>query len=231
MALVMYERVGLGEHRISPFSWRIRFAMAHKKADVEYIPTRFSDVAKIERLSSQKFVPIIVDGTKVIADSWNIARHLEAIYPDRPSLFGDEASLATTRFINLWAESTLMRTARMMWGADFLKVLDPEGTAYFRSSREPVYGMTLEAAQAKRAETLPQFVDACLPLERLLGEQAFVSGTTPRYADYIVFSVFQWARMATRFEIVTAGSQIARWRSTMIGLYDGLADKFPGPPA
>lgn len=231
MALVMYERVGFEGRRISPFSWRIRFAMAHKNADVEYIPTRFADVDKIEKLSGQKLVPILVDGSKVIHDSWNIARHLEAIYPDRPPLFGDETAIATTRFINLWAEATLMRTARTMFGVDFLKCLEPEDRAHFRSTREVTYGMKLEDGQAKRAETLPQFVAACLPLERLLGEQPFVSGMAPRYADYIVFSVFQWARTATAFDIVTLGSEIARWRKQMIGMYDGLADKFPGPPA
>ena len=33
MALVFHERVGLDGRRISPFSWRIRYALAHKGLD------------------------------------------------------------------------------------------------------------------------------------------------------------------------------------------------------
>ena len=47
MALVFHERVGLQGRRISPFSWRIRYALAHKGLDPEVVPTRFADVARI----------------------------------------------------------------------------------------------------------------------------------------------------------------------------------------
>jgi glutathione S-transferase len=85
----MYERIGFEGRRPSPFSWRIRYALTHKGADVEYLPTRFADVGTIEKLSGQKLVPIIVDGSRVIHDSWNIARFLEERYPDKPTLFGE----------------------------------------------------------------------------------------------------------------------------------------------
>ena len=63
MTLILHERVGLDGRRPSPFSWRIRYALAHKGVAVEYRPTRFADVDAIERLSGQRMVPVLVDGT------------------------------------------------------------------------------------------------------------------------------------------------------------------------
>jgi glutathione S-transferase len=59
MPLIFHERVGLDGRRISPFSWRIRYALAHKGLDAEVIPTRFADVGRIRALSGQDLVPII----------------------------------------------------------------------------------------------------------------------------------------------------------------------------
>src|SRR5665213_2304788 len=87
MTFIMYERIGYQERRPSPFSWRIRYAIAHKGIPVEFRTARFADVETIRALSGQDKVPIIVDDGAVIFDSWNIAVHLETRFPDRPSLF------------------------------------------------------------------------------------------------------------------------------------------------
>ena len=42
MALIFYERVGHEGRRPSPFSWRIRYALAHKGLDFEVRPVRFA---------------------------------------------------------------------------------------------------------------------------------------------------------------------------------------------
>ena len=38
MALIFHERVGLDGRRISPFSWRIRYAFAHKGLQPTVVP-------------------------------------------------------------------------------------------------------------------------------------------------------------------------------------------------
>jgi hypothetical protein len=51
----------------------------------------------------------------------------------------------------------------------------------------------------------------------------------PAYVDYVVFSVFQWARIGTPQDILGTGNQHATlraWQARMIGLYDNLADRF-----
>ena len=48
-------------------------------------------------------MPIIVDGSKVVHDSWQIASYLEDRFANQPPLFGDDVARHTTRFVNLWS--------------------------------------------------------------------------------------------------------------------------------
>ena len=229
MTIVMYERVGFEGRRPSPFSWRIRYALTHKGVDVEYRPVRFADVDTIKQLSGQHFVPIIVDGSKVVHDSWHIASYLEDRFPTQPPLFGDEVARRTTRFVNLWSYVLGPALQRLIY-PDFIWCLAPEDREYFRSSREKALGQSLEEASADRPRWQAEFDAACRPLERLFAEQPFIAGPEPRYSDYLVFSVFQWARLGSPRDVVAPGTALAEWRSRMIKLFDGLADKFPGYP-
>ena len=61
MALIFYERVGHEGRRPSPFSWRIRYALAHKGLDFEVRPVRFADVGTIRALSGQDLIPTPID--------------------------------------------------------------------------------------------------------------------------------------------------------------------------
>src|SRR5262249_60939818 len=88
MALVFHERVGFEGRRISPFSWRIRYAFAHKGLQPTVVRARFADVGRIRELSRQHMVPIIAHDEKVVHDSWSIACYLGERCPDTPSLFG-----------------------------------------------------------------------------------------------------------------------------------------------
>lgn len=231
MALIMYERIGFEGRRPSPFSWRTRYALTHKGVEVEYRPVRFADVETIKQLSGQHMVPIIVDGDTVVHDSWRIASYLEQRCADRPALFGSEAARAQARFINIWSDTVLHPPLRHLLLTDFIWCLAPEDREYFRRSRERDLGQTLEQACADQPRWQAQFEAASAPLERLLQEQQFIAGAAPRYADYVVFSVFQWARLASTRDVLEPGTALAHWRARMVALFDGLADKFPGPAA
>lgn len=126
----MYQPVGFEQRRQSPSSWRIHYALTHKGLDVEYRPTRFADVETIRRLSGQHLVPIIVDGSTVVHDSWRIATYLEDTFPNRPTLFGGDAARAGARLINLWSD-TLMLTLRRLIYADFVWCLCARGSGVF----------------------------------------------------------------------------------------------------
>ncbi len=228
--LVFHERVGLDGRRISPFSWRIRYALAHKGLDPVVVPTRFADVERIQALSGQHMVPVIEDAERVVHDSWAIACHLEDRYPDAPPLFGSPIARASGRLINHWVDSVLGRSMQQQIYSDFIWCLDPADRPYFRQSREVRLGMTLEAFGAGRDAALPAFLAGCEPLRRTLAEQPYMAGDAPAYVDYAVFSVFQWARVGSPRDVLADAPEmqdVRDWRSRMVRLYNGLGDRFP----
>ena len=230
MGLIFYERVGHEGRRPSPFSWRIRYALAHKGADYELRPVRFADVENVRAVSGQHLTPVVVDGSRVVHETWDIACYLEERFPDRRSLFGDDTGRGMARFINAWSVQLGPPLQRVIY-ADFPAVLDIADREYFRTTRERQLGMSLEAACADPAEKLAAFQQACAPLERTLSVQPFVCGSVPVYADYIVFSIFQMARLGNPKEVVAKGSAIAEWRTRVISLFDNLGDRYPGYPS
>jgi glutathione S-transferase len=230
MPLIFYERVGHEGRRPSPFSWRIRYALAHKGVDFEVRPVRFADVETIRSLSGQHLTPILTHGDNVVHETWDIACYLEEQFPDRPSLFGGEVGRGMAQFVNAWCETRLGPPLRHVIYADFPAVLDPVDRAYFRVSRERALGMSLEDACANPTSKLAAFQEACAPLERTLSVQPYICGPAPAYADYTVFSIFQWARLGSSREVVAEGSAIAEWRSRMIALFGNVGDRFPGYP-
>src|SRR5580698_8701496 len=103
MTLRMYDLAGAEpDRRFSPYCWRARLALAHKKLPVETIPWRFTDKAEIAP-SRQNLVPVLVDGDRWIAESWAIANYLENTYPDSPSLFGGVVGRSLTRHYSSFA--------------------------------------------------------------------------------------------------------------------------------
>ncbi len=205
--LVLYERVGHEGRRPSPFSWRTRYALTHKGVTVEYRATRFADVQAIEHLSGQPLVPVLVDGPRVIHDSWNIALYLEEQFPERASLFGSPSAIGAARLINVWSDLTLNPLVRRLIYADFIWCLDAGDRHYFRSSRERDLGCSLEEACADRPKWCAAFEGAIAPLERTLTDQPHLGGAAPAYVDYVVFSVFQWARLGSAQDILRHGDR------------------------
>src|SRR5687767_7363164 len=81
-------------------------ALAHKGLPFETQAVRLSDKAAIA-FSVGKTVPVIRDGETVVRDSWKIAEHLEARYPDR-TLFGGDIGRGVTHAFNTSVDRTLV---------------------------------------------------------------------------------------------------------------------------
>ena len=234
MVPVLYERVGIADRRISPFSWRIRFALAHKEILPEVVPTRFADVEKIRTLSGQPLVPVLEHNGRVICGSWAIACYLEDNFQTAASLFGTGVGRGTTQFISIWCDHVLLSPVRRVLVPDFLACLDPGDRAYFRASREAAFGAPLEVIAAERPRFLRAFLDCLAPLQETLARQSFVSGEAPAYADYVVFSVFQFARIGWPMDILPATrpfEALRAWRVRMGDLFNGLAFRFGAHPS
>lgn len=68
--------------------WRIRLTLLYKKLPWEAIPWRFTEKDAIA-FSGQGKVPVIIDGERIVTDSWAIAQYLEEIYPESPLAKGE----------------------------------------------------------------------------------------------------------------------------------------------
>jgi glutathione S-transferase len=216
------------ERRFSPYCWRTKLALAHKGLAFDAIPWRFTDKDMIA-FSGQGRVPVLVDGDRVVFDSWKIATYLEDTYPD-PSLFGGDGGRKATRFVNAWADTVMNSAIAPMIVADILAVLHEKDRAYFRESREKRFGTALETVVADRDTRVTRFRQSLEPLRAILATQPYLGGEIPLYTDYIVFGSFQWARSASPFRLLLPDDPIATWRGRLLGAFDGLAQNAPGYP-
>lgn len=217
--------------RFSPFCWRSRLALAHKGLDVDAVPWRFTETQRLA-FSGQGRVPVLLDGERMVVDSWAIACWLEDRYADRPSLFDGDGGRAVSRLVNAWADGVLHPQVARLVVADIPALLAPEDRAYFRESRERRFGMPLEQLNADRVERLERFRRELLaPVRTTLGQQPWLGGETPAYADYIVFGAFQWARVVSTFELLEADDPVADWRERVLDLHGGLARATPARTA
>ena len=194
-------------------------ALAHKGLDVECIPWHFTEKDKI-KFSGQERVPVLIDGSKTIADSWEIAKYLENAYPDRPSLKLENGEIL---FIKFWSETVLHPEMLQLLVLDIHDNLRPEDQNYFRESREKMFGKTLEEVVSNRQELLPRIQKLLVPLRSTLSKQEYLSGESQGFSDYIVFGAFQWARCISNFSILDSDDIVYKWREKMLYMHEGLA--------
>ncbi len=207
--------------RFSPYCWRTKLALAHKKLSFDTVPWRFTEKALIA-FSGSNLVPVLVDDGAVVHDSQAIADYLETRYPEGASLFGDAASRALTRFVKQWTEDTLHPTIVKIVLPDIFKLLDPKDQPYFRQSREARLGCTIEALAATREAAIAAFQAVLPPLRGTLRAQTFLAGSTPAYADHIVFGALQWARLTSSTALLEADDPITLWMDAVLAHY-GMA--------
>ena len=217
--ITLWELGGRDDRRYSLFSWRARMALKHKGLDFETVPVRLSDKKAIE-FSGGKTVPVIRDGEAVIRDSWQIAEYLERTYPGRP-LFPGGAGLFLT--FNLWVDRVVVPAMLPVVAADIHERVDPADQDYFRQSMEKVLKKPLEQARSEREEALARLQRAVDPVQAALKRKPHVSGPAPAYADYALFSVFQWARVMSPGDVLRPEDALYGWRERMSDLFGGFA--------
>ncbi|MEQ9121158.1 MAG: glutathione S-transferase N-terminal domain-containing protein, partial [Alphaproteobacteria bacterium] len=181
MARILHDLTAGGDRRFSPYCWRTKLALAHKGLAYETRALRFVDIDGLSD-GARLTLPTLDDGDRRITDSWKIALHLEAAYPDSPSLFPTGQPVA--RFAQAWTNTQVNPALIRVILRDVHDALDPADRRYFRESREARFGMTLEAFSADRAAALDRFRAALQPIRDVLGDQPFLAGTQPAYADY-----------------------------------------------
>ena len=223
--ITLWELGGKGGRRYSLFSWRTRMALRHKHLSFETFPVCLTDKAAIA-FSGGKTVPIIRDGDSVVRDSWKIAEYLETKYPEK-TLFGGDIGRGVTHAFNTWVDRALVAPMMQVVAPDIHERVDAADEQYFRSMAEGVAKKKLEDLRAGRDEALQRLGRALDPMQTLLKRQAYVCGELPAYGDYILFSIFQWARVMSPREVLAPEDPVCAWRERMLDLFDGFARNVP----
>lgn len=228
MTILLYDLVGADPSRpFSPHCWKAKMALAHKGLPFRAVPTRFLDVPDVEGGVS-KTVPVIRDGERVVADSFEIALYLEKTYPARTTLFGGEGGEAMARFIERWTQLTLHPYLGMASVMDLHDMQDAQNRVYFRENRETVrYKRPLEEAAATRDPGLAGFRASLEPLRSMLTFQPWIGGQSPLFADYIVFGALQWMRIGSPFAYLADDDPVREWFGRCLELHDALGGKSP----
>lgn len=146
-------------------------AVAHKGLPWETIPVPFTEVASIESGESRR-IPVIRDGETVVEESYEIAKYLEAKYPEKPSLFGGEGGEALSVQIINWSQLALHTEVAKLCLMDIHNSLAPSDQEFFRTSREKMFGCTLEEFSSKHPKNAESLNKALTPLELTLKKAA-----------------------------------------------------------
>jgi glutathione S-transferase len=220
--ITLYELIGRDGEHYSQFSWRTRLALSHKGLAFVSVPVRVSDKAAIA-FSGQDKVPILKDGTHVVADSWAIARYLDDTYPDRPSLFGCATGLGLSRFVNAIVDRQLVPKLVPLLMRDVLDIVDDADAQHLRTGIEKAFRKSIEELASQRDTAIVEFRRMLDPVRATLRAQPFLSGAQAAYGDFILFSLFQWARIVSTVAILEPDDAVAAWRERMLDLFGGFA--------
>ena len=224
MTIQIYELCGADETVLfSPHCWKTRMAVAHKGLDYETLPTPFTKVATMEGGDSRK-IPVIRDGDTVVEESFEIAKYLEATYPKGPSLFGGAGGEAMTQMVINWSQTQVHPAVVKLCLIDIYNCLAPADQAFFRETREKLFGCTLEEFDAKFPKNTEALDAALLPLTLTLRKQNYIGGDTPLFADYVVFGALQWLRVSAG-EKLLPGGPVGDCFNRLLDMYDGMGRK------
>jgi len=208
---------------ISPFVWRIKYAIAHKGFEVESIPVGFTAIrtilgGKYERL------PIIDDGGTIVPDSLAIADYLDRTYPDRPALFNTPGERVAARFFDGWLWRDIFPPMFRCYVLDNYTFAKPEDRAYIRESRERLFlgGRSMEEVVAGRSDRLPAIRESLRPLRTALADTPWLGGDKPNYMDFCGLSAFLWAASINTLPPLERNDLLFDWINRGFDLYGGV---------
>lgn len=226
MTIQLYTLIGRDADRhFSPHVWKVEMALAHKGLQWQRIGKNFTEIPTIE--GGAGIVPVLRDGDVLIPDSFAIAEYLDKTYPSDTPLLGDARGAAHARFIERWSQMTIHPFVARWGVVDIHEMLNDENKAFFRNSREARFGTTLETFVGDRQEHLAPFLAQLQPLRATLDGQDYLGGSTPSFADYIVFGAFQWLRIISGTAMLPADDLVTQWLERCLDLYNGLGRTVP----
>lgn len=212
----------------SPFVWRAKYALAHKKLDYKPVRIGFTQITNTLE-GRHKTVPILVDsdGTE-IGDSMKIAAYLDKTYPDAPMILGEGQNRAGQ--IEGMINSLAFPNFFPLYIHDIWSQLSGADAAYFRKTREERFGKTLEEISANREARLPEARAALEPLREEIAKSAWLAGDGPGYADFIVLAFFAWIKATAGVPPLAKDDPLAKYVRNGFALYGGIGEAIGGGP-
>jgi glutathione S-transferase len=193
----MLDEILLYEANDSPSGLQARICLQLKGIPFRRLAMRFAGLRALGRTDALGELPVLVQGTDVIAGARSIVHHLEQRHPDPGLIPADVAARAYVLLLEDWADEAL----GVLVGA--LRWLDPDN----RSATEEARGRWLRpfvsrvlARRAWRRYAAASWTPASLGLVRervrdslelvteLLDGKPFLLGRTPTLADVAVFA-------------------------------------------
>lgn len=215
--------------RFSPYCWRTRFCLLHKKLAFDTVAWRFTEKAALAP-SGQERVPVIVDhdkGDRWVHDSWAIARYLDDTYADRPPLMADAAARSHGRMVAVWAETAVHAAAFPLILTHLFLNLADKDKAYFRASREQRFGRTLEQITVTPEAGIAALKKSLAPAEAALEVAPFLSGDKAGFADYALAGSLMWVWVTAPVVPLDRDTAVGRWFESMLDLFDGHGRRAP----
>ncbi len=218
----LYELVLDNGCSISPYVWRVRYALAHKGISFESVPLGFTEIPSAFG-GRFKTVPVLEHGETMMAESWDIAEYLDHAFASQPALFATPAEQAMVRLTDAWFSAEILRKMFGIYVLDIHNAVRPEDRAYFRRTREQrLKGRTLEEFTADRESRLPALRDALTPLRSHLKHYPYLGGSAPNYADYIALGGFLWIAGVGTVPLLAHDDPLRAWLDRGFELYGGL---------
>ncbi len=185
----------------STYSEKVRLILDYKQLPYETVEvTPGLGQLEVFRLSGQRQVPVLKDGSTVVPDSTAIARYLEDTYPDRPLLPTDPQKRGLCLALEDWADESLGPNGRKVLVAaigqypNFRRaLLPPEVPDFLKTAVGAVpgdmfsvlgigVGLGSEAVQQATTILRQGLESLCLMLEA----NPYLLGDQPTLADFAV---------------------------------------------
>lgn len=201
----LYELAAADGRLFSPPCWRSRLSLEWHQLDLSSVATTYSGIKKIDK-GQFTTLPVLRDGEKMMADSWEINKYLDTV--SGKSIFRTPAEEAQALLVQqLMLVPRVLRMAVM----DIFAAVAEEDKDYFRASREKRFNMRLEEAQLSREESIAELVASYQSLENYFGERSLLGGDDVNYADIIVLSHLQMPIQMAKLDFLARLPAMRKW--------------------
>lgn len=207
-----------GIRHYSPHVWKVILALKHKGLDFTLKPVSFSDIPKIAGGGFTN-VPVLDDNGRLEDDSFKIAKFLDQEY-NGAKLFPIKEQETLARMVEHHCNTVLNPRLSVIVVRQMHDMMSPADQAHFRSTRQRRFAAGIEELETRSAAELAQFPEKLSLMRTILSEQPWIAGSTPAFADHILFSSLQWHRVCTASSLMLFDDPVEQWFQRCVEKYD-----------